>query len=156
MLDWLGGNKPSEPEDSANDNRPRTFILMEIVSARDLQHKRTLFDREVDPYCVVRFNKNEEIIHMTSTIYNDADPIWSVKTNGLCLVEIPLNEDGGEDTAASDDAVVVEVCHGSQCLGIVTVPFVKVLESDGERQEYPICKNEGGDTSSDDETNSRV
>jgi hypothetical protein len=144
MVLWFNDNesKPEEP--------PGTCVLLEIVSARDLDlsHKKGLLDQEVDPYCIVRLNGKE--VHKTSTICNDPDPIWTVKTGSLCLLKIPTQEDDEANEETKDDAikqnvvseensVVVEVCHGNQCLGIVTVLFSKVLESQGDRGEYPVC-----------------
>jgi hypothetical protein len=148
MVLWFNDNEsqPGEP--------PGTCVLLEIVSARDLDlsHKKSLLDQDVDPYCIVRMNGKE--VHKTSTISNDPDPIWTVKTGSLCLLKIPTH-DGDETTEETiDDAikqngvseetsVVVEVCHGNQCLGIVMVPFSKVLESQGDREEYPVCVSSG-------------
>ena len=155
MLDWFGGTNQEEEkeEENATKMRPTTPVLMEVVSARDLQHKKTLLDQEVDPYCVIRIN--ETIVHRTSTIYNDDNPIWTVKTKSLCLVDIPTENDNGQEQDKDDDSIVVEVCHGSHCLGIVTIPFTTVLQCNEERNEYPICKKEGAVVEVMEETSSK-
>jgi hypothetical protein len=148
MVLWLKDNE-SKPEEA-----PGTCVLLEIVSARDLDlsHKKSLLDQDVDPYCIVRMNGKE--VHKTSTICNDPDPIWTVRTGSLCLLKIPTHDDNETKQETKDDAikqngvweepsVAVEVCHGFQCLGIVTVPFSKVLESQGDREEYPVCVSPG-------------
>lgn len=161
-MNWFGGGNNNKHNDETQA-RPTTCILMEIVSGRDLdtEHHKTLLDQEVDPYCVVRFNHCDQKLHQTSTIYNDANPIWTVKTKSLCLVDIPLaeeeenkdddspddNDNNNETATTESDSIVVEVCHGSQCLGIVTIPFAQVLERcDEERKEYPVCKKENDDS----------
>lgn len=144
MLDWFSANHTNEDaknESSAAAAPPTTTpFLMEVVSARDICRKRTLLDPgEVDPYCIVRLNNSSTILHQTNTIYNDSDPIWTVKTKSLCLLELPLDENDD-----NDDAILVEVCHGSQCLGVVRVSLPEIYKSNGERHEYPIRVSEQG------------
>ena len=159
MVLWFKNDdkSKSKPKPDDDEEPPSTCVLLEIVSARDLSHKKSLLDQEVDPYCIVRL-KGEEV-HRTRSISNDPDPIWTVLTGSLCLLKIPTQEETkGEETkeernddAAKNDvvvseetnSVVVEVCHGIQCLGIVTVPFSQVLESQGDCQEYPVCVSPG-------------
>lgn len=150
MVLWFNNDDKSNPEEP-----PSTCVLLEIVSARDLSHKKSLLDHEVDPYCVVRLNGEE--VHKTRTISNDPDPIWTVLTGSLCLLKIPTQDETNDDETreeAKEDAtkqdviseensVAVEVCHGNQCLGIVTVPYSQMLESQGDRQEYPVCVSPG-------------
>jgi hypothetical protein len=150
MVLWFNNDDKNKPEEP-----PSTCMLLEIVSARDLSHKKSLLDQEVDPYCIVRLNGEEA--HRTRAISNDPDPIWTVLTGSLCLLKIPTQDETNDDATkeeTKDDAttqdivseensVVVEVCHGNQCLGIVTVPFSQVLESQGDRQEYPVSVSPG-------------
>ena len=160
MLDWFGSPKQQQ-DNHEDDTRPKRLVLMEVVSARNLEHRKTIFDQEVDPCCVVFVDSQK--VHQTATIYNDADPIWTVKTKSLCLLEIPTDDDennvntsdeSNDITTDDKDYVEVQVCHGSQCIGVVTVPFRRVLESNGERQEYPISvKAVAGD---DDENRVRT
>lgn len=124
---------------------PDPNVLMEVVSARGLK-----FTTGVDPSCLVRVGEKQ--VHRTQTIWNDPDPIWTVLTGSLLLLSIPEEEDDKKDEKdAEDKSVCVEVCHGNQCIGIVTVPFKDVLQKAGEREEYPIRLKPG--TKKEDEEN---
>lgn len=118
-------------------------VLMEVVSARGLTSIPG-----VDPSCLIRVGLKE--FHRTKTIWNDPDPIWTVKTGSLCLLWVP-EDDGGED---EEHSVVVEVNHGNKCIGIVTVPFKDVLCKSGDREEFPIRLKPGakrkGDAAEED------
>ena len=62
------------------------------------------------------------------------------------LIHLPddkQNEDNDRENDQSD-SVIVEVCHGTQHLGIVSVSFTDIRASNGERKEYPICITEDG------------
>jgi hypothetical protein len=107
-------------------------VLMEVVSARGLTSIKG-----VDPYCLIRVGSDE--VHRTMTIWNDPDPIWTVRTGSLCLLRIP--EKDAEMDDESEHSVVVEVNHDNQCIGIVTIPFKDVMTKVGEREEFPIRLN---------------
>jgi hypothetical protein len=110
-------------------------ILMEVVSARGLTSITG-----VDPYCLVRVGHKE--VHRTKVIWNDPDPIWTILTGSLCLLRIPVDcKDETDDD--EEHSVVVEVNHGNQCIGIVTIPFKDVLVKTGEREEFPIRLKSG-------------
>jgi hypothetical protein len=82
-------------------------------------------------------NDDTVVIHTTEPIYNDNDPIWTIKTKSLCLLELPE-----DDTETG--TVIVEICHGShQCLGVVHVSFSEIRASHEERNEYPIRVKDG-------------
>ena len=118
MLKWFGG-KTNENEVTTSA-RQTTPFLMEVVSARDIRRKRTLLDPgEVDPCCIVRFSNNQEddVVHKTDTIYNDADPIWTVKTKSLCLIDLPDADKENDKENDKSDSVIVEVCHGIAVFG---------------------------------------
>ena len=100
---------------------PTKQVLMEIVSAS------TLGKATVDPYCVVSINEQE--VHRTKTIYNDPDPIWTVRTNSLCVLDIPLE---------GENMMKIEVNHGYQCLGVVGINCSDILNKTGVREEYDI------------------
>jgi hypothetical protein len=116
-------------QDDDKDKKPAVppNVLMEVVSARGLTSISG-----VDPSCLVRVGEKE--VHRTNTIWNDPDPIWTVKTGSLCLLWVPEDEEGEEE----EHSVVVEVNHGNQCIGIVMVPFKDVLSKSGDREEFPI------------------
>lgn len=163
MFDWLvplldQGDKHKQkmiPEEE------RSFVLLEIVGAMGLSNKSKT---HIDPYCIVKVLDKE--VHRTKAIQNDGNPIWTVKTNSLCLLEIPdgsmsskngtaaatTNSNSDDDDDASvestavavvsppgaEDSVTIEIYHGNTPLGTVTVFFYQVLQAVGDRVEYPI------------------
>jgi hypothetical protein len=58
MVLWFNNDDKSKskckPKPDDDEEPPSTCVLLEIVSARDLSHKKSLLDQEVDPYCIVR------------------------------------------------------------------------------------------------------
>jgi hypothetical protein len=117
-------------------------VLMEVVSARGLTSIKG-----VDPYCLVRVGHKE--VHRTKIIWNDPDPIWTILTGSLCLLRIPPLDCKDETGQDEQQSVIVEVNHGNQCIGIVTIPFKDVLVKTGEREEFSIRLKSG--TKSDNE-----
>jgi hypothetical protein len=140
-------------------NVARERILMEIVGAMGLESKQR---RTVDPYCTVHtFDKKRQwtMIHRTQTIRNDGNPIWTVKSKSLCLLEVPvgrterleaLSNSTVSDTEPSSEEsdeditknVMIDVCHASTRLGSVCVPnkeIIRLCSSFGnERTEFRI------------------
>lgn len=133
-LFWIGGSGGHEEEDSGEGST--TKILMEVVSAQALDF--TKFERKIDPSCHVLLGKDKSI-HRTESVRNDPDPIWTVKTKSLCLLNIP--NDWKESFEETDKIVSVELCHGNLCIGLVTVPIQEILEKNGEREEYDVKVN---------------
>jgi hypothetical protein len=88
-FDWLCPADHNEEEKqklvrSATFNDSTTLVLLEIVGAIGLSNKTTTY---LDPYCVVKVGCEE--VHRTKAIKNDGNPIWTVKTNSISLLEIP-------------------------------------------------------------------
>lgn len=121
--------------DGKFDNDPSLHCpyLMEVVSARGL-HSNGKRDDAIDPYCIVLVGGKE--VHRTKPITKDPDPIWTVLTSSLCIVDIPTKSLEGDDP--KHQSVVVQVCHGFQQIGSVTIPFADILDKTGEREEFPI------------------
>mmetsp|Transcript_435 Transcript_435/g.674 ORF Transcript_435/g.674 Transcript_435/m.674 type:complete len:828 (-) Transcript_435:139-2622(-) len=129
-------------DEDDDDKEPPTppNVLMEVVSARGLTSIPG-----VDPSCLIRVGNKE--VHRTNTIWNDPDPIWTVKTKSLCLLWVPKDDNDDEEQCS----VVVEVNHGNQCIGIVTIPFKEVLSKTGDREEFPIRFKPGRKKKKDEE-----
>ena len=165
MFCWSSNDKKRESDNLLTKTEPPTVpVLMEVVSASGLvplKEKPNLFSSlalkkvtaeqlqeeaekaasDLDPYCIVRLG-SKQCVHRTKTIWNDPDPVWTVKTDSLCILNVPEeshDEDVCDETEQHlESLVVVEVCHGHQCLGVVTIPYRHVLEAKGEREEHPI------------------
>jgi hypothetical protein len=138
------------------------LILMEIVSALDIESE---WRDRVNPYCIVRLR--DEAIHETKPILHDPNPIWTVKTGSFCLLGIPeeLCSSGqreeqnkkqvDDDQNDENHLVIVEVCHGNHCVGVVAISFRDVIQARGERKEYDIRTKLGGSSSQDNKVCSK-
>jgi hypothetical protein len=101
MFDWLvplldQGDKHKQKMVAVEE---RSFVLLEIVGAMGLSNKAKT---HIDPYCLVKVRGKE--VHRTKAIQDDGNPIWTVKTNSLCLLEIPdgsMSSKSGTTAAAT-------------------------------------------------------
>jgi hypothetical protein len=89
MFDWMvplleQGDKNKQRKLLAEEER--SLVLLEIVGAMGLSNK---VKTHIDPYCNVKVRRKE--VHRTKAIQDDGNPIWTVKTQSLCLLEIPIN-----------------------------------------------------------------
>jgi hypothetical protein len=86
MFDWLVPllDQSDKHKQKMVAVEERSFILLEIVGAMSLSNKAKT---HIDPYCIVKVRGKE--VHRTKAIQDDGNPIWTVKTNSLCLLEIP-------------------------------------------------------------------
>jgi hypothetical protein len=112
-------------------------VLCEIVSAQSLP-VADLFS--TDPYIIVRMGKTE--IHRTSVISKDRDPIFTIQTGSLFLLEMSPEE----FFAFPSLNFVVKDFDGigtNEILGAVHVPLQDVLTGTGVRQEYQITPRKG-------------
>jgi hypothetical protein len=152
---------------------PQIPVLLEIVGATDLPTKPGKRPGEKilpDPFAVVSMmgcnNKGGittrlVVVHKTQTIYKQDNPIWTVKTKSLCIVEIPdykaakqqqpqdpINKEHSNDLSKSPshdsqdtpdwNNIIVQVFSGKNSLGKVQVSLEHILLCKGERQEYPL------------------
>ena len=126
-----------------NDADGKHAVLMEIVGAMCLETKQR---KKVDPYCVVRMydgNVSAEnklrIIHRTDTIHNDGNPIWTVQTKSLCIIEIPKGDESlaaqksttSTSSTNTDDTkcVLIDIYHGNSQLDGITAPIKDFVTS---------------------------
>jgi hypothetical protein len=148
MFDWWSKGIPNN-KDASNRSAlsvPTTPILLEIVGALGLATKKSSSD--VDPYCIVSVGDKE--LHRTKTVHNDGNPIFTVASKALCLLEIP-NDGFVESSSTSNESsaaaavaavgyckVTVSVHSGFSCLGQVSLTFDQLLRGDGKRQEFSL------------------
>jgi hypothetical protein len=146
MLDWFHIEKPVKQRDRVfleTDTEAMTQVLLEIVGAMGLSTKLKV---EIDPYCIV--SKDEREIHRTKKIVNDANPIWTVETNSLCVVEVggPNDTftirlyDGSTMLGVTNlsSAIAVKSLNGMKLLGTVTLSCEELLRGKGDRKEFVI------------------
>ncbi|KAL3910394.1 MAG: hypothetical protein SGILL_007707, partial [Bacillariaceae sp.] len=106
-------------------------ILLEVVGATALQE----VSQTIDTFCLVKVNDKE--VHRTKTIPNDYQPIFTCKTNALCLLKHTKPE----------DQVLVQLCRPTaialfNVIGSVSLTFDQLVNGDGKRQEFNILKDD--------------
>lgn len=141
--------------DGATSRPATTLVLMEVVGAMGLS---TQAKTCIDPYCIVKVRS--KLVHRTKEIRNDGNPIWTVKTQSLCLLEIPGETSDStsstiegkqnksvveESIPGAGDTVTIEIFHDGgvgglqhQRLGTVSIFFDELVAGTGERNEYTV------------------
>lgn len=108
-------------------------ILVEIVSANNLPVADL---SSSDAYVIVRFNGKE--IHRTKVVSNSLDPIWSLRTGSLFILEMTPEE----FFSASSGMVFVikdyDSVGSNEILGLVNVSLEDILNGTGERIGYDV------------------
>ena len=84
--DWKPIEKDGDLELGADDGKQR--ILVEIVSALYVPSPDLFSD--ADPYVSVCMRDKK--LHRTKVIYNNTNPIWTLETGSLFLIEYDKNE----------------------------------------------------------------
>lgn len=126
----------SKAGDAQGDGVHLLQILVEVVSATDLP----IADRKTsDPYTICYLGKEE--IHRTLPIFRSLNPIWTVRTGSLFLVETSAAElfsTSGLTFLVKDFDTVTK----NDPLGHVGISAPKILEfanlRPGERLEFPL------------------
>ena len=112
----------------------RTNILVEIVSAYDLVDE--MVTKFYDVCCVCHLDSEE--IHWTKSIKRTVEPIWTIKTDSLFLLETStskLKSVGGLSFSLMHNGGIL---RSYSCLGNVLVPSDDILSGVGERIEYEL------------------
>ncbi len=109
-------------------------VLIEIVSAEladSIKEKHNI-------YCVIKDHyEQKKVLHQTSIIRQNNDPIWTVKTKSLCLMDADMLD-------VNRGLVDFELIHKDfkflleRTLGRVTLRWKQVLQGDGSRVEYKL------------------
>eukprot|EP00980_Cylindrotheca_fusiformis_P026158 scaffold15472_cov117-Cylindrotheca_fusiformis.AAC.22 len=105
-------------------------VLLDIVGALGLSMVKDC----VNSFCTVSVNQTKK--HMTSIIYNDTSPIWTVETNSLCLLGLQ-----------GSDKITVNLWSSSrigfsQAICGVTLDFATMVEGKGNRIEFELLTEE--------------
>lgn len=133
-----------------NDKEKGIAILCEIVSALSLPIADVF---STDPYIIVRMGKKE--IHRTAVISKDRDPIFTIQTGSLFLLEMSPEE---FFTFPSMNFVVKDFDQfgGNEIIGAVHVPIRDVLAGNGERREYLVIPRKNFQHSKNEEFKPRL
>lgn len=121
-------------------------VLVEIVSALYLPST----DRfsEADPYVVVFLGDHE--IHRTQVVSNSRNPIWTVDTGALFLIEIPNSANEDLDSSKQSqkwdvDSTLIkfevrdyDTLRRDDTLGEVSIRLKKLMAGQGKRKAFSI------------------
>jgi hypothetical protein len=115
-----------------DDNTTRR-LLVEIVGALGVSRHG---DR-VNPSVVVKTGGGTTEIHRTKAIPHDGNPIWTVLTKSLFVLEVP--DATTEDDTKDNQAVRFDVCHGAARLGTLVLTHSQLRRNaTGQRMEYKV------------------
>jgi Ca2+-dependent lipid-binding protein len=114
-VDFEKGQK--EDESPTHQQQNNNNVLVEIVSALRVPSMDASSDS--DPYVVVMMGHKK--VHKTKEIANNSNPIWTLETGSLFLIE--LEKDSVDLDTATVSFVVKDhnLAHGNTVLGSVEV-----------------------------------
>lgn len=123
-----------------SDRGAKKKVLLEIVGAAGL----SFVQENLDSFCIVKLGNKK--IHQTATIPNDTSPIWTIKTNSLCMLELDLEQDENVSIElcyaqsivpiSKVTKVVAKVIPITRVIGSVCLSRRSLLDGKGEREEY--------------------
>jgi hypothetical protein len=122
-----------------SDGDEKINILVEIVSAMDLPVADLL---STDAYVIVRMGGSE--VHRTSVISKNLNPIWTLSTGSLFLIQKTPEEFFGATSGMSFLLKDYDAFGANDVLGRVSVSLDEVLKATGERTEYDIAPDKPG------------
>jgi hypothetical protein len=113
-------------------------LLVEVVSAWNLP--RIAGQVRIDPYVTCYFNEKE--VHRTGYLDNTFDPIWTVRSGSLFLLNCTVRQLFG------CGGLVCELKDFSQFgkndqIGAIIIPSHALYEGNGERLEFDLGKAQG-------------
>jgi len=125
---------PPEAVEKQRDN-----VVLEIVGAYGLSFIKSLegSNSSIDSFCVVKVG--DKTVHRTKVIPDDPRPIWTVKTQSLCLLPLAPSQKVTVELCCKTTLVpgkVVKAIATKTVLGSVTFTTAELLGGMGERQEY--------------------
>lgn len=112
-------------------------LLVEIVSAVRLPVADL---NSTDAYVSVYLGKDE--LHRTDQIPNTLNPIWTIDTGSLFLLEMTPERFFSSGVGLSFAILDYDVLGQDDLLGVVYVSQEELLEGTGERVEYPVILEE--------------
>lgn len=113
---------------STRESSEPVKFLVEIVSATDLKGE----DNDMaDPYVVVKFGRKK--VHTTSVIRKNLNPIWTVDTGSMVIINLYP-----EELYVNDLMFEVRNKHTSSSLGQAILPTKKLIKFTGKRYEMKL------------------
>ena len=108
-------------------------LLVEIVGASNLPVADVV---STDPYVKVRMGGNE--VHRTKTISKNVDPIWTLATGSLFLLQMSPEQFFSCTGGMSFIVMDFDSIGSNETLGTVSVSLEELLAGEGERTEYTL------------------
>jgi len=139
QAEWYRVEKQNEVGEDSSIVR----LLVEIVSATNLPGDTGTFGGSSlrNPFVKVKLGGSE--IHRTRVCSNTVNPVWSLETGSLFLVEMDpqdfFSSTGGMTFVLSDYQNFTAVVGANQVLGRVRVGLNQIMEMKGERVSYEIA-----------------
>lgn len=148
LIEIVGATGLIHPSNSANlkNNKgsSRTNLLLNAKENSDKSNIITSGTEEKLVNAYVALHCQNKVIHSTKTIKQDNNPIWSVSTGSICLLEIQ-NIAEWLDPSKLDNKLTVLVCHettgikGDKVVGRFSLDPHTVLSSCNEQRiEYDL------------------
>ena len=110
-------------------------LLVEVVSATDLP-SADLTSGKSDPYVIVRMNGSE--VHKTKSISKSLQPIWTLETGSLFLLQMAPEEFFSSAAGISFTVIDYDAVGSDDVLASVDVPLQEALRGKGERKQYSL------------------
>jgi len=115
----------------------RIRLLIEIVSGINLP----VADRTAtDPYVIVRLGGSHEV-HRTKPIYKTVNPIWTIDSGSLFLLDVTPEEFFGSAEGLSFILRDYDKISSNDTLGKVFVSQENLLNGDGDRVEFDLVES---------------
>lgn len=112
-------------------------LLVEIVSATNLPESNNAFGLPRNPFVMVKMGGSE--IHRTKAISHTLDPVWSLETGSLFLVQRKpedfFSSTGGITFLVSDAPTIAT----TKALGRVRIGLQDMLNMQGSRERFEIA-----------------
>jgi hypothetical protein len=115
------------------DEHTQIRLLVEIVSAQDLPVADA---NSTDPYLSIYLGPHK--IHRTKTIHNDLNPVWTVETGSLFLVDCLAEEFFSYATGLLFRISDADHLSKNEIVGHAALSQMRLLQMNGNRTSIPI------------------
>jgi len=121
------------PAKSVTANGGDVKLLVEIVSASDLP---VADQSSTDPYVVVYLG--HRLIHKTTPIKDDLNPVWTVDTLSLFLISCTAKDFFSHDAGLTFHIIDQDHVTKDDVVASVSIPQTKLLVMDGVRESFKL------------------
>lgn len=130
------GSKETNKKTRNSKNSLSVDLLVEIVSATNLPGSNSSFGFPRNPFVIVKMGGSE--VHRTKALSNTPDPVWSLETGSLFLVQ-----KNPEEFFASTGGMTLLIRYAHtiathKVIGQARVGLQQLLSMNGERERFDI------------------